>query len=88
MSPTPATLFIGLLVAAPALWAAFRGTLPVDVALQRLVIILLVISIGGSILRTLVQAYSRAAAAAALERGTGVPDRRAAPRRDTDPGTS
>jgi len=78
------TLFVGLVVAAPALWAALvSGSLPADVALQRLVIILLVISVVGALVNGLVQAYIRVGAAA--QRGSGVPDRRAAARRDADP---
>jgi hypothetical protein len=81
--PTPVTLFVGLVVAAPALWAALvRGSLPADVALQRLVTILLVICVVGSLVSGLVQAYVRVAAGA--QRGSGVSDRRAAARREAD----
>jgi hypothetical protein len=60
MSPTPATLLLGLALAAPSLWAALvEQTLPTDVAFQRLVIILVVVSVVGSALRGLFHAYAK-----------------------------
>jgi hypothetical protein len=60
MSLAPSMLLLGLAVAAPALWASLvEQELPVDVALQRFVIILLVISVGGSALRALFDTYTR-----------------------------
>lgn len=60
MSPAPATLMVGLALAGPSLWASLvEQTLPTDVAFQRLVIILLVVTVGASALRGLVHAYSK-----------------------------
>ena len=60
MNLAPATLLVGLAVAAPSLWAALVDQdMPIDVALQRFVIILLVIGVGGSALRALFDTYTR-----------------------------
>jgi hypothetical protein len=60
VSPTPATLLLGLALAAPSLWASLVAqTLPTDVAFQRLVIILVVVSVVGSALRGLFHAYAK-----------------------------
>jgi hypothetical protein len=70
MSLAPATLLVGLAVSTPALWAALVDrTMPVDVALQRFVVILLVIGVGGSALRALLDTYTRSPATPG--RGTG-----------------
>lgn len=60
MSPAPATLLLCLALAGPSLWASLvQQTLPPEVAFQRLVIILLVVSVGASALRALVHAYTK-----------------------------
>jgi hypothetical protein len=60
VSPAPATLLLCLALAAPSLWAALvEQTLPPGVAFQRLLIILLVVSVGASALRALVHAYTK-----------------------------
>lgn len=59
MSPAPATLMVGLALAGPSLWASLvEQTMPTDVAIVRLVIILLVVSVGASALRGLFHAYA------------------------------
>jgi hypothetical protein len=75
MSPTPATLMLGLALAAPSLWAALvTQTLPTDVAFQRLVVILVVVSVGGSALRGLFHAYAKTSPAP--DEAHAGPDRR------------
>jgi hypothetical protein len=60
VSPAPATLMVGLALAGPSLWASLvEQTLPTDVAIERLVIILLVVSVVASALRGLVHAYAK-----------------------------
>jgi hypothetical protein len=60
VSPAPATLLLCLALAAPSLWASLvEGTLPPEVAIQRLLIILVVVSVGASALRGLVRAYTK-----------------------------
>jgi hypothetical protein len=81
MSPTPVMLLVGLLVSAPALWAALvKETLPVDVAFTRVVVILLVVSFGGSALRGLVHAYTRTPLAPPADGAGGPTERRSTPR--------
>jgi hypothetical protein len=59
VNPTPATLLIGLVLAAPSIWAALiEQTLPAGVAAERLVVILVVVSVVGSALRGLLHAYT------------------------------
>jgi hypothetical protein len=83
MSLTPGTLLLSLAVASPALWAALvRGTMPAEVALERLVIIVLVVSVSASALRGLVHSYSRSALSSGNGAG-GQPDRRDPARRVT-----
>jgi hypothetical protein len=75
MSVAPAVLLVGLTVAAPSLWSALvEQDMPIDVALQRFVIILLVIGVGGSALRALFDTYAKAAPQG--RRPGGDPDRR------------
>jgi hypothetical protein len=60
MNPAPATLLLGLALAAPSLWSALvTKTMPTGVAFERLVIILLVVSVVGSALRGLLHAYTK-----------------------------
>ena len=66
---TPAGLLVGLLVAAPTLYAAvIRGSVPVDVALQRLLIILVVAGVVWAGLEKLVRNFSDAAVRARAEK--------------------
>jgi hypothetical protein len=60
----PGALLFGLVIAAPTVWGAlFRGTVPVDVALPRVLVVLLVTSAGWLALQRLVRAYTRLAIA-------------------------
>jgi hypothetical protein len=79
MSLAPAMLLVGLAVSAPALWAALvERTMPVDVALQRFVIIMLVVSVGGSALRALFDTYAKSGPASGYIAGTDTDRRRPA----------
>jgi hypothetical protein len=78
MSFAPATLLVGLAVSAPSLWAALVDQdMPIDVALQRFVIILLVIGVGGSALRALFDTYTRTVPPTAHATGSDTDRRRA-----------
>lgn len=57
---SPGALLLGLLLAAPALWAALReGTVAADVAMQRLVLILIATTIAWATLQALVNGFVR-----------------------------
>ncbi len=59
----PAVLMLGLLIASPTLKAAFLdGTMPVDVALRRVLVILIVTAIAWVAMRSLVQGYGEPSA--------------------------
>lgn len=66
---SPSALLLGLAVAAPTLHGALvGGTVPVDVALQRLLVILLVTGLGLSAVHRLVGGFARSAAQAQTDR--------------------
>lgn len=59
----PAVLILGLLIASPTLKAALLdGTMPADVALERVLIILIVTSLAWVALRALLEGYGEPAA--------------------------
>jgi hypothetical protein len=77
MSFAPAVLLVSLAVSAPALWASLVDqTMPVDVALQRFVVILVVLGVGGSALRALFGTYTRTPTVPTGTLVGGEPDRR------------
>lgn len=72
---SPLVPLVALLLTAPALWAAYTGTLPVEVALERLLAAVAVAALGWAAFRALVAGYRRPPA------GSPAPPRR----RDSDP---
>jgi hypothetical protein len=56
----PGAVLLGLVLAAPTLWAALvAGTVPVDVALQRVLLALVLSIAGGLALENQLRAYAR-----------------------------
>jgi len=80
---SPLALVLALAVAAPSLWATlYEHSLPVDVALRRMLLILVATSLGWSLVQQLLAGFARSAArgtAGAAENGS---DRTPARRRD------
>ncbi len=59
---SPAALLLGLAVAAPSLWGALvNGTIAVDVALQRTVLILAASAVAWGVFQSLLDGFARSA---------------------------
>lgn len=60
---SPAALLLALAVAAPTLWATLvTGTVPVDVALQRLLLILIGTAVAWNFVERLISGFARSSA--------------------------
>lgn len=83
----PAALLVALALAGPTLWGAVvDGAVPVDLALQRLLLILVATMFGWSVVHRLVAGFARTANARQAERAHQVRQQQGRRRHDVGDG--